>query len=138
MSTEYRIIQLDDKTFKIAKFSDNAGDQPENVYFVVWDKKKDEMSCNCPNRRRGKHVDDKHGKMCKSWLALGSPIGFFDQEGEFHGQPHLADNPAEFNSAAFPDAASEPEHGDLADLDGEAGFDPDHGDPFGDPEEEHR
>lgn len=107
MTTEYRITRLDDKSFKLAKFGDESGDQPENLYFVSWDKAKDEMLCNCPNRRRGKHVDDKHGNMVRDWLARGEPIGFYDKEGDFHGQQHLTDDPfATYDD--FPDDEAPP------------------------------
>jgi hypothetical protein len=78
--------------FRISKFAGKA--EPDNVYWVkmvrkgvqAWTKQSDpEMHCDCPNRRRGKHINDKHGMMVAKWLLAGEPVGYFDDKGEFHG-----------------------------------------------------
>lgn len=68
--------------FTISKF--DGGEQPEAVYFILYDKKKNEMRCDCPNRRRAKHINDKHGQMIAKWLLAGRKPGHFDEKGEFH------------------------------------------------------
>lgn len=57
--------------FSVAKF--DGGDQPLDVYYVTWDKTRDAMQCSCPNRRRGKGTDDKHGALIRHWLMAGEP-----------------------------------------------------------------
>jgi hypothetical protein len=57
--------------FSVAKFE--GGEQPTQIYFIAWHEADDTMHCDCPNRRRNKHVDDKHGKMVRSWLERGEP-----------------------------------------------------------------
>jgi len=90
MATEYyvasiyfnaatRIASADRQFFCIAKFE--GGSEPEAVYFVRWDKRTDKMYCDCPNQRRGHHVDDKHGKHIRKWLAAGEPTNPIPMDG---------------------------------------------------------
>lgn len=87
--TEYYITQVEGTVnyFKVAKFS--GDEQPENIYFVTLKRmpknELPEMHCDCPNRRRGKHINDKHGQMVAKWIIAGKPVGFFDEKGEWHG-----------------------------------------------------
>jgi len=138
---EYYLKRIDDTHFNIAKFGEASGDQPENEYHVQWNQGKDDMHCDCPNRRKGRGVNDKHGAMVRSWLSLGEPVGFFDNEGVFHARPEL-DNQS---SPIDPDLERleqwDAERDTEADLDGEGSEDgggPEDGDPFGLDEGEHR
>jgi hypothetical protein len=58
-------------TFTITKFEGDP--EPENVYTVVWNLRQDIMQCTCPNKRRGAHIEDKHCKYVRTWLAAGEP-----------------------------------------------------------------
>lgn len=77
---EYYVARIVGKTslksgqkefFTVTKFE--GGDEPKAVYMVVWDKSIDQMLCECPNKRRSAHVDDKHGDIVREWLAAGEP-----------------------------------------------------------------
>lgn len=63
-------------------------DEPEvTTYFIKMTKEEDQapvMECDCPNKRRGAHINDKHGQMIARWLLAGQKHGYFDQEGAFH------------------------------------------------------
>jgi len=101
VSIEYYPSQVGPSFYKVTKFLDAA--EPDNVYFVTMvrrgDKRFDkghtdpQMHCDCPNRRRGKHINDKHGVMISKWLLASKPQGYFDEHGEWHGTGHLAENP---------------------------------------------
>lgn len=57
--------------FVLVKFE--GGPEPIATYFVRWDSRDDTMHCDCPNSRSGRHVDDKHGRHVRKWLAAGEP-----------------------------------------------------------------
>ena len=59
------------EAFTVTKFEGN--EVPEAVYLVIWDKRTDRMLCECPNKRRSAHVDDKHGQLVREWIAAGEP-----------------------------------------------------------------
>lgn len=95
--TEYYISRAPNAidVFRVAKFTGHV--EPDIVYAVemkrVMMKDKGdapypvpEMHCDCPNRRRGKHINDKHGQMVAKWLVDGQPTGYFDEKGKFHEQ----------------------------------------------------
>lgn len=76
MAAEYFIARLGKApsgkdVFAVTKFE--GSDQPTAEYFVAWDKRTDKMYCDCPNARRGQHIDDKHGRAIRDWLAAGEP-----------------------------------------------------------------
>lgn len=143
MTTEYRLTRLDPTTVKIAKFGDESGDQPENIYYVSQDRRGDQL-CSCPNRRRGKHVNDKHGRMVADWIARGEPIGFYQLGDDFHElsfteQPHLANDPFESDDERLQELADGAHDDWIAERDSfpddEA---PPNGNLDGDDEDEHR
>jgi hypothetical protein len=74
---------MSDTQFKVAKFL--GGEQPDNIYHVtlVKEGEKVEMRCDCPNRRRGKGTNDKHGQMVAKWLLQGEPQGVFNETRPF-------------------------------------------------------
>lgn len=103
MNTEYYITRMSENVFKVAKFS--GGEQPENVYYVTMKKVTGflpsadpnsegkeyiEMRCDCPNRRRGRGTNDKHGQMVAKWLLAGEPTCAMNEKGEFNEtrRPH--------------------------------------------------
>lgn len=95
---EYWLKELDnsvsatregERLFSVSKFS--GGEQPENLYFVKYDPPTNSMQCDCPNRRRNAHINDKHGQMVAKWLLAGKPNGYFDSKGVFHGSEALED-----------------------------------------------
>ena len=113
MSVEYYPAQVGSNFYKLTKFADGSVD-PDNIYFVTLKRRGEkgfvasetdpQMHCDCPNRRRSKHINDKHGVMISKWLLAGKPQGFFDQTGEFHGTEHLAENPFADESDGDPGA----------------------------------
>lgn len=127
---EYYPARLDATHFKLAKFGDEGGDQPENIYYISWNQAKDDMLCDCPNRRSGRHVNDKHGKWIRSWLALGEPVGFFDKEGVFHATP---DDQPSFSEPSELDLDARGDDDEFPDDEA-----PPNGDLDGDDEGEHR
>ena len=99
MSIEYYVTRLTATAFKIAKFE--GGEQPSNVYFLSmfragqkgWSKASDpEFHCDCPNRRRGKHINDKHGVMVAQWLFAGEPEGYFNETYELIKTERMTDD----------------------------------------------
>ena len=58
--------------FVVTKFE--GGEEPSAIYHVTWDTHRDEMQCDCPNRRRGKGTDDKHGRLIREWICNGEPV----------------------------------------------------------------
>lgn len=101
MTAQYYITRVpgSDHHFKIAKFSGDA--QPDNIYFLTMFKRGErgwvrghtdpQFHCDCPNRRRAKHINDKHGVMVAKWLLAHEPVGYFDDKGEFHGAAETLD-----------------------------------------------
>lgn len=70
------------RLFAVAKF--DGGETTDTIYYVVYTQKDNVMQCDCPNRRRGAHINDKHGQMVAKWLIAGMPKGHFDSKGNFH------------------------------------------------------
>lgn len=96
-SAEYYVARIVGKTsmksaekeaFTVTKFE--GGDTPTGVYLVVWNKVKDQMECECPNKRRGAHIDDKHGEVVREWLAAGEPQRAFSATPQPKQRPEAA------------------------------------------------
>ena len=114
--------------FKVVKFLEGES-VPANIYFLTLRQPGEkgyatgsqfrggpgaalpQMHCDCPNRRRGKHINDKHGVMVAKWLLAGEPVGYFDDKGDFHGATEILDRGLTVDEPAN-DAASDPS-GDL-------------------------
>ena len=113
MSVEYYPARVGTQFFKLTKFVDGST-EPDNVYFVTLKRKGEkgfvasepdpQMHCDCPNRRRGKHVNDKHGVMIAQWILKDFPQGYFDENYQFHDTGYLSENPFDSEAANDPDA----------------------------------
>lgn len=125
---EYYITRQDGRHFQIAKFAGDA--QPENIYLILMKRRGEagylkpvsgspviytdpQFHCNCPNQRRSKHINDKHGQMVAKWLLAGEKPGYFDDKGEFHEQRD--EGADEGQRADFERGVYEREHTDAAD-----------------------
>jgi hypothetical protein len=88
MTTGYK-LRPGQRLFAIAKFE--GSDTTDTIYYVVYTEKDNIMQCDCPNKRRGAHINDKHGQMVAKWLIAGCPRGHFDSKGDFHHAASLQD-----------------------------------------------
>lgn len=73
---EYYVRQIDEVNYEVAKFASmDGGEQPINVYNVVWNAVRGTGKCNCAaGTYRGTGKEDKHVKMVRQWIDGGKQV----------------------------------------------------------------